>query len=329
MLKNRKISGTYIWSDRTQFSYCGSYEKALLEFLDKVLNCKSEDIMTPGPIIDYIYKGEKHQWIMDLYYIPYNLCFDVKDGGKNPNNRPMEEYREKQDAKERAIKDQGKYNYIRLTDNDFSQLFEIFFELKMQLIENDTNKIVRINEYSSATINALPVMGQERGDYIIQYMSKNTFTTGYGYCCSNELIDDIHIIDTYGKENIVQRDEFLNMIEEYTIFKYNGIVMEDSNEYDNSYPIDYYYTKLTGRRIIDDRQIFIDKDFSIESKLEDKLNALKEVYTSSLLDNTILENDIGFDKDGIYKYNENTGLRTKSYDSLEKINNEEIKIIGL
>ena len=53
----------------------------LLEFLDKVLCCKSEDIVTPGPVIDYSYNGKIHKWIMDVYYIPYNLCIDVKDGG--------------------------------------------------------------------------------------------------------------------------------------------------------------------------------------------------------------------------------------------------------
>lgn len=328
MLENRKISGTYVWSDGHKFSYCGSYEKALLEFLDKVLCCKSEDIVTPGPVIDYSYNGKIHKWIMDVYYIPYNLCIDVKDGGSNPNNRPMEEYREKQEAKEQSLSKLDKFNYIRLTDNDFTQLFDIFLELKMNLLENDNSRVININEQCSTTINALPPISQEKGEYIIQYMMKNTFTKGYGYCTNNELTDDIHIIDSFGKSKILHRDEFLNMVDEYTIFKYNGNHIEESYEYD-SYPIDYYYTKLTGRRLIDDRQIFIDSDFCIESKLEDKLEALKEVYISSLNNTSILENEIGFDRNGIFRYNPQTGLRTKSYDSLEKINKDEIKIIGL
>lgn len=328
MLENRKISGTYIWSDGTKFSYCGSYEKALLAFLDRVLLCKSEDIITPGPVIEYTYKGQTHKWIMDVYYIPYNLCIDVKDGGTNPNNRPMEEYREKQEAKEQSLAKLGKFNYIRLTDNDFTQLFDTFLELKMNLMDNDDKKVININEQCSTTINALPPINQEKGQYIIQYMMNNTFTKGYGYCTDNELTDDIHIIDSFGKSKIIHRDEFLGMIDEYTIFKYNGNHVEESYDY-NTYPIDYYYTKLTGRRLLDDKQIFIDSDFTIESKLEDKLDALREVYISSLNNNTILENDIGFDKDGIYRYNPETGLRTKSYDSLEKINKDEIKIIGL
>lgn len=325
MLKNRKISGTYIWSDSTKFSYCGTYEKTLLEFLDKVLLCKSEDIITPGPVIDYTFNGENHQWITDLYYIPYNLCFDVKDGGSNPNTRPMEEYRNKQTAKEIAIKEQGKYNYIRLTNNDFTQLFEIFLELKLSF---DDNKIVRINEECSTTINALPSIDKEKGQYIIQYMMKNTFTNGYAYTTNNELTDDINIIDTFGNKSIIQRDEFLNMIDEYTIFKYIGDYIEEETISYNTYPIDYYYTNLTGRRLIDDKQIFIDSNFVIENKLEDKLNALKEVYISSLSNNIpIEEGGIGYDINGIYKYNKDIGLRTRSYDNLEDIDENELKII--
>ena len=55
---------------------------------------------------------------------------DIKDGGKNPNNREMPEYRAKQNAKEKAIASSGLYNYIRLTDNQFDQLIEIMLDLK-------------------------------------------------------------------------------------------------------------------------------------------------------------------------------------------------------
>lgn len=322
MLSNRKISGTYIWSDGTKFSYCGSYEKSLLEFLDKVMKCKSEDIITPGPIIDYYFEGEKHQWITDLYYIPYNLCFDVKDGGNNPNNRPMEEYRSKQDAKELAIKEQGKYNYIRLTDNNFAQLFTIFMELKM----NFDDRIIRINEECSATINAIPPISHEKGNYIVQYSMKNTFTKGYGYCTDDELLNDIDIIDIYGNKKTLKRDEFLGMVDEYTLFRYTGDIVSESNKDYNTYPIDYFYTKLTGKRLIDDKQILVDSNFKRELNLEEKLDIFKDICKESIKSEPINES-IGFDENGVYL--SNNGLRTKSYESLEKINKDEIKMIGL
>lgn len=148
MLANRSISGKYKFQDGTIRTYVGSYEHKFLEFMDKFLNVKSEDLETPGPIIEYKFKGETHKWITDAYYAPYNLAFDIKDGGDNPNKREMPEYRAKQIAKEDAIRKQGKYNYIRLTDNKFEQLIELMLELKELYIENngEYNPIIRINE---------------------------------------------------------------------------------------------------------------------------------------------------------------------------------------
>lgn len=148
MLANRSISGKYKFQDGTIRTYVGSYEHKFLEFMDKFLNVKSEDLETPGPIIEYKFKGETHKWITDAYYAPYNLVFDIKDGGDNPNKREMPEYRAKQTAKEDAIRKQGKYNYIRLTDNKFEQLIELMLELKELYIEDngEYNPIIRINE---------------------------------------------------------------------------------------------------------------------------------------------------------------------------------------
>lgn len=130
MLRNRSISGTYKFEDGGRINFVGSYEKNFLEFMDKYLHVQSRDIQSPGPTVEYIFEGKKHIWITDFYYIPYNLVFDIKDGGKNPNKRDMAEYRAKQYYKEKAIKDQGEYNYIRLTDNQFDQLIEIMIDLK-------------------------------------------------------------------------------------------------------------------------------------------------------------------------------------------------------
>lgn len=146
MLANRKISGKYKFQDGTIRTYVGSYELKFLEFMDKFFNVKSEDLETPGPIIEYKYRGETHKWITDAYYAPYNLVFDIKDGGDNPNKAIVD--RERQTCKENAIKKQGKYNYIRLTDNKFEQLIELMLELKELYIENngEYTPIVRINE---------------------------------------------------------------------------------------------------------------------------------------------------------------------------------------
>ena len=154
MLANRKISGTYKFKDGGERTYCGSYEKKTLEFYDKVLNVPSKDIITPGPTIIYDYEGKKHKWITDIYYVPFNLVHDIKDGGSNPNKRKMDVYRAKQSAKEEAIVKQKQYNYIRLTDNNFSQLLLILAELKEQMIDDSDNKAERIVTINETSVNS-------------------------------------------------------------------------------------------------------------------------------------------------------------------------------
>lgn len=143
MLENRSISGKYKFEDGGSVGYVGSYEKKFLEFMDQFLHIKSYDIISPGPTIPYKYNGKEHTWITDFIYEPYNLVFDIKDGGDNPNTREMKDYREKQTAKEKAIAEYGDYNYIRLTDNKFEQLISIFMELKEKA---DDKPLIRINE---------------------------------------------------------------------------------------------------------------------------------------------------------------------------------------
>lgn len=149
MLAGRHISGVYTCSNGSKKTYTGSYEKKAIEFMDKVLNVDPDDVMMPGPIIQYEYNGEIHSWITDIYYIPYNLIIEVKDGGDNPNNREMTEYREKQLAKEKAIIAMNEYNYLRLTNNNFAQLLQMFASLRIAMV-NDIDKtrkmMIQINE---------------------------------------------------------------------------------------------------------------------------------------------------------------------------------------
>lgn len=157
MLQNRSISGKYKFRDGGILPYVGSYEKNFLQFMDQFFHVKSSDLIAPGPVIDYKFNGKTHQWITDFYYEPYNLVFDIKDGGSNPNTREMNEYRAKQIAKEKAIKGMKQYNYIRLTDNQFDQMIELMLELKENLIDapvNTTRKVmIRINEGVSSVLD--------------------------------------------------------------------------------------------------------------------------------------------------------------------------------
>jgi GNAT superfamily N-acetyltransferase len=168
MLANRGISGKYRFTDGGYVVYTGSYEKKALEFIDKVLGFKSWDILCPGPVFEYEYEGKTHKWITDMLLIPFNLIIEVKDGGSNPNNRTMTSYREKQVAKEQMITSLGKFNYLRLTDNNFAQLLGTIAELKAQMIDDseDNKKVVinineeveALNEESSKDITKFKAM---------------------------------------------------------------------------------------------------------------------------------------------------------------------------
>lgn len=149
MLRHRKISGEYTFTDGGKIGYVGSYEKNFLEFMDKTLECNSSEIIEPGPRFVYEVDGKKHFWITDFLYVPYNLVIEVKDGGDNPNKRNMPEYRKKERAKDKLITEKGTYNYLKLTNNNFAQLLEIFAEMRMQMMnDGPENKrvVIRINE---------------------------------------------------------------------------------------------------------------------------------------------------------------------------------------
>ena len=151
MLANRSISGKYKFKDGGIVTYTGSYEKKFLEFIDEFMEIPSKDIMMPGPTLEYTYKGEKHFYITDCLYIPFNAIIEIKDGGNNPNNKltpGMIASREKTIQKEKLITDRGEYNYIRLTNNDFTQLIEFFMEIKEKILNDDPSMTVRIHETS-------------------------------------------------------------------------------------------------------------------------------------------------------------------------------------
>jgi len=203
MLANRKISGTYTFKDGIKHTYTGTYEKNALEFMDKVLDIPGKDIQSPGPVLEYEYGGKTHKWITDIYYIPANLLIEVKDGGSNPNNRSMQSYREKQVAKETMVTSLGTFNYIRLTNNDFSQLLEILADMKEGALTEDDdsrNMRIRINE----EVGGLPPHRPPEA-YIIPYGMNNVFD-GFAYGDSES--DDIAIVDEDYKSVTMSREDF-------------------------------------------------------------------------------------------------------------------------
>lgn len=382
MLANRNISGTYVYSDGTKFTYTGSYEHKAIEFMDKVLNCNSKDIIMPGPVIDYTDQyGNSRQWITDIYYVPYNLIIEVKDGGDNPNNRQMDEYRAKQVSKEAELIKLGEYNYLRLVDNKFVQLMEVLALLKDQEINepNTTNKVIRINESavyddrfftldnaedSEEDNEDIPIeydiirrlsdlkeyaarehmgvgavggiVGTMDGNMLVQYTPhKHSFSgekDGFG------VVDDkkstkLRVKSDNEETEIVDKEPFLQD-KFYKSYRHK----RDRVTWENAINL---YEEITGKVMLSKDQLEYDDDF-IEADLdrENKLALLNMVYSiESDLYNTamplcdILEVNtaksklkefpegtmIMEDHNGYFAIDLESGIRTKSYDTILEI----------
>ena len=223
MLQGRKISGEYKFKDGVKKSYTGSYERKCLEFMDKVMNIPSKDIETPGPIFEYMYKGEKHFFITDIFYIPAMLVIDVKDGGDNPNNRPMEDYRSKQIEKEKAVIKDGRFNYLRLTNNNFGQFMSAIADIRYGDIVNDSNKGIYIHE------GAMPPAHHSQDWIVPCYMQGLNTDDHCEFVFGNSALDKAFRFDKYG--NIITGDPEL-LIEE--LINKNNIQKYDTNKDDKT-----------------------------------------------------------------------------------------------
>lgn len=154
MISNRKISGMYDFADGGSVGYVGNYEKKFLKFCDEYMQIPSWDI-SQGPVFEYEFEGSTHQYYSDFIYIPYNLIIEVKDGGDHPNTmRQQGEAWEKSGAKtiakEKIFTEDGEYNYIRLTDNQFYQFVEILMDMKYKIMVGNNSKTISINSFTGS-----------------------------------------------------------------------------------------------------------------------------------------------------------------------------------
>ncbi len=322
MLAGRRISGTYKFSDGETRSYTGNNERKALEAFDKFYKCKSTDILSPGPVVQYDFEGKKHMWITDIYYSPYNLVIECKDGGANPNNRPMESYRAKQIAKEKAIVKDGKYNYLRLTDNNFQQLFLIMAELKMQLVENNKDeRVVHINESMMGDVANMMPMGNKNNVYIVNYLAPNTFSPEQAVTRDFKL-SSLFVQNDYG---IIEKKDS-SFLEDcsYEIFVTESI--DGYNKVKKAYlsgkvkDINYVYEAITGHKRLTTDQIYTESCLKEVNSYHDFMNNIQSITEATLkhsedtFTEVSLEDDyqICMDRNGYFLRNRKTEYRTES-----------------
>lgn len=347
MLKGRHISGKYKFSDNGVLDYVGSFEHSFLEFFDKILGCKSSDLRSPGPVISYEYNGKILNWITDFYYIPFNLIIEIKDGGDNPNTRDMKEYREKQIAKEKALKNLNSYNYIRLTNNNFKQLIETMMKVKEQMQDSSSQSqmIMDINESFNMGGAMPPANRPESNVFIIPCFINNTFV-------GSTLSTDKYLRTLYRvQDDALFKDNLQYLYNyDYKLYKVvkNNEKVEDIINYKGmiTNKKDYFYTAITGKPLLDDDQFEFEECFErVEDPYINMINELRNIYESMMYQaNILMESDIsldiineslieeknkrliGFnnidikqDMDGYFLCNTLTNCRSKSYTSINEI----------
>ena len=271
MLSNRKISGKYKFSNGEEKTYTGSYELKALEFMDKVMHIDPNDLMCPGPILEYSLDGNTHIYITDFYYQPYNLIIEVKDGGDNPNKRNMPDYRAKQIAKEKYIIKHTNYNYLRLTNNNLNQLLAVFANLKMQMVENTGERVIHVNEATETPIgemmNALmsgKVVGLKDSEaYITNNLQNNVFSGGIAVMDGR--LDSIFGINKEGVLVRLGEEESKSIIDNTKTFYKLGDRKEVSKKLKpvvgTKITEEELYETLTGIKLYDKDQI----EYNLES----------------------------------------------------------------
>lgn len=127
MLAARKISGYYIWKDKSKTLYTGTYEKDALSFFEYGLGLSSKDVIAPAPqVFPYYYKGKKHQYIPDFFIVPYNLIVEIKGSNKGYRDRDYD----KEILKQKAAEKNKKYHYIKILDKNYKDLIKLVNDIK-------------------------------------------------------------------------------------------------------------------------------------------------------------------------------------------------------
>ena len=145
----------------------------------------------------------------------------MKEARDKPNtSQARKDSRMKTIAKEKHIINHTDYNYIRLTNNDFSQLLAIFADLKMNVVENRQSRSIHINEHM-AQANVAPMIGTN-DIVLINYQQNTAFCGKSRLAISNTpMMTDVFGIDCSGNLDRLYRENFINT--KYTSYIVRGV----------------------------------------------------------------------------------------------------------
>jgi hypothetical protein len=148
----------------------------------------------------------------------------------------MESYREKQVEKEKAIVEDGRYNYLRLTDNDFGQLMSAIADIRYGEVVNDPAKGIYIYESAmDESLGSVMIGTVQPGgkNYIIpRRMLKNTFVDDdeYNLIFGNTEMDNAFTLDENGNLVVGTTDSLIEATKEkFGSIRYKKIVFNKNN----------------------------------------------------------------------------------------------------
>lgn len=140
LLEVKHISGKYKFSDGGEVPYVGSYEKDFLMMLDRLLNYRSTDIMSPSPhTYYYMYDGKKHFYIPDFFIPNLELEIEVKQNtSKHPKILAVDKVKEK--LKDQVMIENPKINYLKIVDKNYEPMIQYLLNLKDSIPNRDMDR---------------------------------------------------------------------------------------------------------------------------------------------------------------------------------------------
>jgi len=205
---HRKIAGVYTFkTDGGKVEYMGQLERNFLVFCDTVLDIPSSMIFDPPEYFPY-YDEQAQKWrtYMPDYYLPdYNLLVEIKDGGSHPNGN--DEFNKttkyKVQYKDEAMRNQDKYNYIRISGANYGPFLEILYQIVHEQ-EPDGKKrkaIIIINEEACTDF-----ADNVNYDIYQEKVSRDNITLRVGYVLNTSTVGYVAITDSRYKTYFIVTD---------------------------------------------------------------------------------------------------------------------------
>ncbi len=210
-------------------------------------------------------------------------------------------------------------------------------------VRKTTNAIIistlKLHESCASVPAAIPSPYVKDAVYIVNYTKKNTFNDDTAICRGN--MSDLYIYDDEPKR--VSLKEFENIADNITVYEFYDIC-DYKSIIENSYSSEDFYKNMVHDENAEVKDIEYDPRFKKVPSFLDELSAISECILESCKPYTIEESMtilpmVDYNEDyanvkyykninGIFAMNENTGIRSGYYNSVEEISESVINLLS-